>query len=155
MLGRYSNHGAVAASVSALRDRVSAEVRDEPWMPPRLVGTTRVRLLLAADLESIIADYRSGLGCVLLSRKYGIAENTVLDRLKAAGVEVRRHGFLDADALTEMTSLRADGWTLRALGERYGITRQTVAARIRGAGSVPPGLAGGVARTDTTRQPSH
>lgn len=96
-----------------------------------------MRLLLATDLESMIADYQSGLGCVRLSRKYGIAENTVLERLKAAGVEICPQRFLDADALTEMTALRADGWTLRALGERYGMTRQTVAVRIRKAESAP------------------
>lgn len=138
VLGRYSNQGAVAASVSALRDRASAEVRDEPWTRPTLVGTTRVRLLLATDLESMIAAYQSGLGCVLLSRKYGIAENTVLERLKAAGVEIRPQGVLDADAVTEMTALRADGWTLRALGERYGMTRQTVAVHLRKTESAPP-----------------
>lgn len=30
-----------------------------------------------------------------------------------------------------MASLRADGWTLKALGEKYGVTRQTVAVRLR------------------------
>lgn len=57
----------------------------------------------------------------------------MLARLKAAGVQVRPQGYLDPETLREMASLRAGGWTLRALGERYGVTRQTVAARLRNA----------------------
>lgn len=129
VLGRYSNQGAVGAGVSALRDRAAVETRPEPWDPPQLVGTTRVRRILAADLDAMIADYRGGLGCVLLSRKYGIAENTVLARLKEAGVVVRPQGYVDPEGIREMAELRAEGWTLRELGVRYGLTRQTVAAR--------------------------
>ena len=92
----------------------------------------------------MIADYEGGLGCVLLSRKYGIAENTVLARLKSAGVNVRRQGCLDADIVEEMASLRADGWTLKALGEKYGVTRQTVAVRLRTA----IGTHGGASETE-------
>ncbi|MFT4008646.1 MAG: hypothetical protein QM655_01245 [Nocardioidaceae bacterium] len=132
VLGRYSNHGAVGAGIGALRDRAAAETRDEPWARPRLVGATRVRRILATDLDAMVADYAAGMGCVLLSRKYGIAENTVLARLKEAGIEVRPQGFVDPHALEEMSALRAEGWTLKALGQRYGITRQTVAARLRG-----------------------
>lgn len=131
VLGRYSNQSAMGAGVRAVRDRAAAETRDGHWEPPKLVGTTRVRRLFASDLDAIVADYIGGMGHVLLSRKYGIAENTVLARLKQAGVEVRPQGFLDPVALEEMASLRADGWTLRALGRRYGITRQTVASRLR------------------------
>lgn len=131
VLGRYSNQRSVGACARSLVMAASTQVRSEPCAPPKLVGTTRVRRLLAMDLDAITADYADGLGCVLLSRKYGIAENTVLARLKEAGVDVRPQAFLEADELEEMASLRADGWTLDALGERYGVTRQTVAARLR------------------------
>jgi Mor family transcriptional regulator len=114
-----------------LRERAAVETRDKPWVRPNLVGTTRVRRLLATDMDAVIADYAAGLGCVLLSRKYGIAENTVLARLKEAGVEVRTQGFLDPAALDEMVALRAEGWTLKALGQKYRMTRQTVASRLR------------------------
>lgn len=131
VLGRYSNQAPVGVSVRAVTALSAADVRDQPWSPPKLVGTTRVRRILAIELDALIADYRGGMGCVLLSRKYGIAENTVLARLKEAGVDVRPQGYLDPDALREMASLRADGWTLKALGEKYGVTRQTVAVRLR------------------------
>jgi hypothetical protein len=132
VLGRYSNQGVIGAGVRTLRDRASTEVREQPWEPPKLVGTTRVRRLLAIELGRMIADYERGMGCVWLSRRYGVAENTVLTRLRAAGVTVRSQRLLDAASLEEMAALRADGWTLRALGEKYGVTRQTVAARLRG-----------------------
>lgn len=79
----------------------------------------------------MIADYVGGTGCVRLSRKYGIGENTVLSRLGEAGVDVHPQGYFAPDMLGEMASLRAEGWTLKALGEKYGVTRQTVAARLR------------------------
>lgn len=129
--GRYSNHAAAGVSASAVREAASVGVRDEPWKAPRLVGTTCVRRLLATELDAMVADYRGGMGCVLLSRKYGIAENTVLATLRGAGVDVRKQGYLSPGMLGEMASLRAEGWTLKALGEKYGVTRQTVAARLR------------------------
>ncbi len=131
VLGRCSNHGPAGVAVRALVERASEGLREAPWESPKLVGTTRVRLVLATDLIAMIADYQCGLGCVLLSRKYGVAENTVLSRLKAAGMDVRPQGFLDVNTLEEMAALRAEGWTLRAIGEKYGVTRQTVAVRLR------------------------
>lgn len=71
VLGRYSNLGAAGVSARAVLDAASAGVRDEPWEAPRLVGTTRVRRLLATELEALVSDYEGGMGCVLLSRKYG------------------------------------------------------------------------------------
>lgn len=112
-------------------DFASVDVRYEPWSAPILNGPTRVRQILASDLDTMIAEYVSGMGCVLLPRKYCIAENTVLARLKEAGVPVRPPVSIEPVALAEMASLRADGWTLRARGQRYGLTRQTVAKRLR------------------------
>lgn len=37
---------------------------------------------------------------------------------------------MDSDGLCEMLALRAEGWTLEALGAKYGVTRQTLAARL-------------------------
>lgn len=66
-----------------------------------------------------------------MSRKYGPSENTVLARLREAGVVIRPQGYLDPVARQEMGALRAEGWTLRSLGEKYGISRQTVAAKLQ------------------------
>lgn len=131
VLGRYSNHGPAGAKVKDLAEAAAREVRDEPWKPPKLVGMTRVRRIVATDMEAMIADYEGGMGCVLLSRKYDIAENTVLARLRNAGVEVTPQGVLTLGQVEEMAALRAQGWTLSALGKKYGVTRQTVATRLR------------------------
>lgn len=135
VLGRYSNQAIVGTAIGSVLEVTSDSVRDAPWDAPTLLGTSRVRRLLASQLDRMIADYKQGMGCVLPSRRYGIAENTVLARLKEAGVDVHPRGYLAPGALTEMKLLRAEGWTLQALGNRYGVTRQTVAKRLR----TPPG----------------
>jgi lambda repressor-like predicted transcriptional regulator len=118
-------------SVKAVAEAASAHVREQSWAPPSLVGTTRVRRLLATDLDAMIADYENGMGCVLLSRKYDIAENTVLARLRQAGVTVRSVRAPDLAQVEWMASLRDEGWTLTEIGDRYGLTRQTVANRLK------------------------
>jgi len=114
----------VGAGARAVRDAALDDTRDEPWTAPTLVGTTRVRQLLATERDAMVADYSDGTGCVHLARKYGVAQNTVLVRLKQAGVQVRRQGDRDLEELREMATLRREGWTLNALGERYGLTRR-------------------------------
>lgn len=131
VLGRYSNQAAVGMSVRSVAEAAWTDARDEPWTSPKLTGTTRVRRLLATDLEEMVADYEAGMGCVRLSRKYGVAENTVLERLKRAGVDIRGRGQPPSNEIDEMVVLRAQGWTLRMIGERFGVTRQTVATRLR------------------------
>lgn len=110
------------------------ERRSEPWEAPALRGVTRVRRLVSAEIDAIVADYAAGLGCTLIARKYGIADNTVLVHLRQAGVKLRERGKLTAADVDEMRRLRDKGWTLCALGERYGLTRQTVAVRLRSLG---------------------
>ena len=130
VLGRHSNHGPMGARARALVETASADVRDEPWLSPGRGGATQVKRVMASELASMIADYERGMGCVLLSRKYGIAETTVLAYVKGAGVDVRPRG-VEVGVMKELVELRAEGWTLSALGEKYGLTRQTVAARLR------------------------
>ena len=49
--------------------------------------------LLALDIESLIADYVSGMGTRTLGIKYDISRPTVRLRLKNAGVEMREGGI--------------------------------------------------------------
>jgi hypothetical protein len=90
----------------------------------------------------MIADYADGMGCVLLSRNYGIAENTVIARMRDAGVEIRHHQVVDADVIHSMARERAQGLTLAAIGSSHGLTRQTVAKQspfhAAGEGRWPP-----------------
>lgn len=78
-------------------------------------------------------DYRAGVGSYRLARKYGVSESTVLARLRASGIDTSitetelRQRAEDAAA---MVRLREARWTYKAIGERFGITRQGVAKRI-------------------------
>lgn len=81
-------------------------------------------------MEGMAADYAAGMGCVLLARKYGVSDNTVLDRLKAAGVEIRARGKLSQEQVVELFRLRAEGWTQQALADRYRVTRTAVSLRL-------------------------
>lgn len=66
-----------------------------------------------------------------LARKYGVSDSTVLARLRAAGVEIRPRKDVERSLQTdEMRRLRDQGWTLRDIGEKFGVTRQAVAMRL-------------------------
>jgi transposase len=112
-------------------ERALHERRAEPWEAPALRGVTRVRRLMAVEIEAMVVDYQTGMGCVQLARKYGVSDNTVLVRLKAAGVELRPRGKLTPTEAAELVRLRREGWTLTALAERYGVTRAAVHWRLQ------------------------
>lgn len=111
VLGRYSNLGATGVTIRQVWEKAQAEVRSEPWERPELRGVTRVRRLLATEIAPMVADYEAGMGCVLLARKYGISDNTVLEHLRKAGVQIRARGKLSAEDMAEIRRLRSNGWT--------------------------------------------
>ena len=87
------------------------------------------------EIQAMAADYRSGIGSWRLARKYGVSDSTVLARLESAGVDLdvaqtTQRAQREA-AAEEMCRLREEGWSLVAIGEKFGVTRQTVATRIR------------------------
>jgi len=82
-------------------------------------------------MAQLVADYAAGDGCTTLSRRYGVSENAVLAHLKRVGVPIRPPGKVSLDDLAEMDRLRANGWTYRAIGERFGITRSAASFRLR------------------------
>jgi DNA-binding transcriptional regulator LsrR (DeoR family) len=86
--------------------------------------------VVASDIAALIADYRSGVGCSRLARKYGLAETTVLAKLRTAGVEIRTHGKLSPEDMVEVRRLRAAGWTQQQIADRFGVTRAAVSLRL-------------------------
>jgi DNA-binding transcriptional regulator LsrR (DeoR family) len=85
------------------------------------------------EIEAMVVDYRSGIGSWRLARKYGVSSSTVLTRLRTAGVELdiaqttsAKHGLIT----DEMARLRESGWTYKAIGAKYGVTRQAVKMRL-------------------------
>ena len=82
----------------------------------------------------MVADYRAGIGSWRLAKKYRVTDATVLARLRAAGVELTDQKALQAtrDAETrEMRRLHDDGWTLTAIGAKFGITYSAVRLRLK------------------------
>lgn len=132
VLGRYAKLSAPGARATEVRERALRERRAEPWVSPE-IAVTVVRRMSPDQVSAMVADYRSGIGSWRLATKYGVASSTVLDRLKAAGVELdvtqRQREELDATT-RQMAQLRAEGWTLKEIGEKFGITRQAVSLRL-------------------------
>ncbi|MGD8215781.1 hypothetical protein [Aestuariimicrobium sp. Y1814] len=57
---------------------------------------------MAEEIGAIVADYEAGMGCILIARKYGVADNTVLDHLRFAGVQIRSRGQLTAEQVAAL-----------------------------------------------------
>ena len=131
VLGRYSNLSATGVTIRSVWDRAFQEVRTEPWQAPKLTGVTRVRQAVLGRESEILAEYAAGIGCTNLARKYGVSVSSMLAWLHREGADVRTFGRLTPRDTAEMARLREEGWTLRAIGERYGMTRHGVAMRLR------------------------
>lgn len=128
LLGRYSNSVVTGVKIEHARAEAERQVRvggSRRWQPHALK-----RRFSAARLEQLIADYRSGMGCVVLAQKYGVSENAVLAQLRRAGVELRSSGKVTPDDVVEMRRLRQEGWTYQAIGEKFGVTRMAVKRRL-------------------------
>jgi hypothetical protein len=97
--------------------RRSPEV-DPPEAMPRLRGAELTGL--------IVSGHARGLTQAQIASAYGAHVQTVRRHLAKAGVPTRRSP-LSGDQVEEAKRLRADGWSLRTLGERYGVAHTTVA----------------------------
>jgi len=131
VLGRYSNLGTTGVRVLPVWERATREVRSEPWQAPNLTGVTRVRQAVLGLETEILAEYATGTGSTTLARMYGISETAMLAWLHRHGAEIHTFGRLTPQDTIEMARLRQEGWTLRAIGERYAVTRQAVAMRLQ------------------------
>lgn len=87
--------------------------------------------------REILAAYAAGTGCTILARQYGLSESTMVAWLHREGAAVRTYRTLTPQATPEMIRLRQDGWSLRQIAEKHGVTRQAVAMRLRRAAKAP------------------
>lgn len=90
----------------------------------------RVRHRLEEQRDALVADYLSGVGSVVLARKYGVVDSTVIKHLKAAGVQMRTGEKLTTEDMIEVRRLRQTGWTLQRIADRFGVNRSTVSVRL-------------------------
>ena len=132
VLGRYSNDTTALDRmnkvVEVLRRRPTAS--DQETGSPRWSAHTVERRLSGEQKAALSQAYLAGESTPVLARRYGICENSVLAQLRRSGVPVRPGGKVTAADVDEMRQLRSRGLTYRAIGERYGITRTSVAKRL-------------------------
>jgi transposase len=126
--------------------------------PTRIYSTAKTSQTV---IEDAAAMYRSGMSAEAIGAKTGVSVSVVIKRLRRAGVELRSRGsgpharldsavlhetvaayeagaslraMLDPALLAQMTAEYEKGTTLRAIGSKFGISRFTVAMRLRIAG---------------------
>lgn len=133
VLGRYSNLDDTGVAVRSMRNRVTKNIRSEPWQAPKLGGGNGTRQTLAGHEACVRADYEAGMGSVLLSKKYGLPVNTLLDWLRREGVQIRSGRKLSAGDMVEVRQLRSEGWSHQKIADRFGVSRSAVSLRLKGA----------------------
>ncbi|UQX88253.1 helix-turn-helix domain-containing protein [Jatrophihabitans telluris] len=71
-----------------------------------------------------------------VARQYGISHRTATNHLHLAGVKIRlqKTGLPEAE-VANAVALREQGWTYKAIGERYGCSHTAVREAIRRASS--------------------
>lgn len=93
------------------------------------------RILEPSDINNIISEYQAGASTRELGRKYGVQPQSLLIRLKNAGVSTR--SIADAKRLhhppIDIPALLADyqqGESINALAKRFGISRRSIESRL-------------------------
>lgn len=88
-----------------------------------------VRELRTEELAGMIADYRAGASLTDLAAKYGCNRVGISDRLKQAGVQIRRKGLTPAQA-AEAERLYGQGQSLATVADRFEVDAGTVRTRL-------------------------
>jgi hypothetical protein len=129
VLERYSRLQTVSKRLERIRlavDSSPSRSPEEPWEPHALS-----RRLPADELEQIIQEYEAGIGATTLALFHGVSENGLRGHLTRSGVVIRPLGRVSVDNVAEMARLRDAGWTYRAIGKRFCITRSAVSLRLK------------------------
>jgi uncharacterized protein (DUF433 family) len=83
---------------------------------------------------------REGIGFAQLARDYGVGVEAVRGQLRARGVQAPPQTgprVLRGIPAAELASLYASGLTMAQIGTRYGVSRETIRARLLAAGVIP------------------
>jgi DNA-binding CsgD family transcriptional regulator len=127
--GTLSNPGRDLGRLLARRPTVG-------HVPPAQQPTPRPQRQLRASSELIsqmVAEYRAGATTYQLADRHGLNRNTVAKHLRAAGLRLRVDG-LTPDQAVEACRLYETGLSLAAVGERFGVTANPIAAALQQAG---------------------
>ena len=124
LVRRYSNHKDAARRLSAaIAEAESAPGRLEE--PARSAPRPRARILSPDELTHLAADYQAGMTVYELAAKYRISRETVSKHLHRMGVEIRRQGLNEQQAI-EAVRLYGEGLSAFRIGERIGAQHNTV-----------------------------
>lgn len=107
----------------------------QPAAPPTQARSRIARQLRPAEVDQLVADYRAGATVFELAARFSIHRTTVGRYLKARGIDTRPPA-LDADELPKVIKLYEDGWSIAVTAEHYGVSKNTIRARLLATGLV-------------------
>lgn len=126
--GAYSNLKSQVRALEALLQKLPDA--SSPARPRLATGHRRAKQLQDDKALELVAAYETGASVHQLSRRYGIARQTVSKILRRHGVQMRKTGLSD-EQIEEAVRLYQDGWTLAKIGGRMGVSPDTVRLRLR------------------------
>ncbi|WP_309130339.1 helix-turn-helix domain-containing protein [Brevibacterium sp.] len=85
------------------------------------------------ELDQLEARYREGASVYALAKEFHCHRETVANKLKARGVEMRGNKTTPAQVAT-MLKLAEAGWSKAEIAENVGVAEKTVAQYLRQAG---------------------
>ena len=135
-MGQLSNPQPALCQLSDLDVGASQHLPPEKTQAAQQVPRARARSarpLKSAEIDDLVASYRAGRTMKEIAAEFGIDRRTVPAYLRRAGVETRRGGLDDRQAL-EATWLYEAGWSSGRLAERFGVSADNVLKVLRRAG---------------------
>jgi DNA-directed RNA polymerase specialized sigma24 family protein len=90
------------------------------------------RRLSPPQQKKLVAEYQAGDSMQKLAKRWHLHRTTVTERLRQAGVAVRRG--IPLERFDEAISLYGEGWSCQRLARRYGCDDETVRQTLRRAG---------------------
>lgn len=78
------------------------------------------------DYKLVAKLYREGMSGIKIARKLGIAPASAYYALDMLKVKRRSRGSPATFSHAQARSLRARGWTLKKIGDKFGVTRERI-----------------------------
>lgn len=136
VIRRYSNcSDLVLVMIDIVRRIEEYDQTDEPGLSPTdgRVECRTSRRLRPAEVDELVAAYRSGATIRELAAQFGVHRATVGQHLAAQGVDTQPPA-LHPDDVPAAADLYRAGWSLARIAEKFGTTDDTVWRRLREVG---------------------
>jgi hypothetical protein len=131
LIEAYSNKVYLRDQYSDVRKRLQPLPFRSPEPAPAVRARPLKRRIIGAEVDDIIAKYRSGISTNELMREHHVVKRTISALLKANGVALRRQGFT-SEQTREAADLYQVGRSLAWIANRFGgISPTTVARALR------------------------